>query len=225
MTNGPRSDRFGIIIAVLGGLFVALAAVLVVLLVTGGGSGGTAATTTGATTTEATTSTVATTTTSPGTTAASTTLATTTAAPTTTTTTTTASSFAGSLDDKTGPQQGIPAGRLIEIRSATRDGFARVVFDFAPGGVPGYWVGYTGPNTLTVIVYPMSWSNPYDWGIFNGGGSHTVGAGSIVSVQDGGIGAGSGEYVFEITVAGQKPFLVGTIADEAPPRLYVDVGD
>lgn len=217
MTDRPGNDRFGILTAVLGGLLVALAAVLIIFLVAQNDDGAT--TTEAASTTEttapATTTTAATTTDG----------ATTTTTPTTTTTgaTTTEPPFAGTFDDKTGPIQGSPAGRLTEIRSAAHPGYARVVFDFAPGGIPSYWVGYTDATTLTVILYPMDEGDPYDAGIFDAGGNHPVAAGNIVAVQDSGMGAGSGEWVFDIVVTAQRPFLAGTVAD--PPRLYVDVGD
>lgn len=220
MTTGPRSDRFGMLVAVLGGLFVALAAVLVILLVSRSGGEATttaAAPTTGVETTLAPVTTAADTTAAPPTTEPT---STTTAA---TTTTTTLAPFAGDLVNKTGPVQGTPAGRLAGIRSAPHDGYARVVFDFPAGGIPSYWVGYTGASTLTLILYPMDWGTPYDPGIFDAAGNHAVAAGSIVSVGDGGMGGGSGEWAFEIRVTSQKPFLVGTI--DGPPRLYVDVGD
>ena len=210
MSSDSRSDRFGITIAVLGGLFVAAATLLVVLLLAGDGGG-------------------ATTTIAGGTTAAPTTSATTTTAESTTTTaaaTTTTSTlppFAGDLEDKTGPAQGTPVGRLSGLRSASHEGFTRIVFDFPEGGIPGYWIGYTGSNTLTVLLYPMSWGNPYDDGIFDAGGRHPVGLGSVEDVRDGGMGGGSGEWSFQIWVTEQRPFLVGTL--DGPPRIYVDIGD
>ena len=221
MTDRPGSDRFGILVAVLGGLLVALAAVLIIFLVARNDDGAT--TTAAASTTETTT---------PGTTgptaastteALTTTLGTTTTPTTTAAPTTTAPPFTGTLDDKSGPVIGSPSGRVIDIRSADHDGYARVVFDFSPGGVPSYFVGYTDAVTLTVILYPMNDGDPYDPGLFDAGGSHPVNAGEIVSVEDGGMGAGSGEYSFEIVVTAQRPFSVGTLAD--PPRLYVDIGD
>jgi hypothetical protein len=227
VSTDPRSDRFGILVAVLGGLFVALATVLIVVLVSRDGGGTTttaAAGTTAAETTLAPTST--TTTTAP----ASTTNgegSTTTTTPTTTTpaTTTTTAPFAGDLFDKTGPVQGSPAGRLTGIRSADHPGYARVVFDFPTGGIPSYWIGYTdgAPTHLTVILYPMDTTTPYDPGIFDAGGSHPVDMGSITLVRDVGMGGGSGEWGFEIEVTGQKPFLVGTL--DGPPRIYVDIAD
>ena len=221
MTDRPGSDRFGILVAVLGGLLVALAAVLIIFLVARNDDGAT--TTAAASTTETTTPgttgpTAVSTTEAPTTTLGTTTTPTTTAAPTTT-----APPFTGTLDDKSGPVIGSPSGRVIDIRSADHDGYARVVFDFSPGGVPSYFVGYTDAVTLTVILYPINDGDPYDPGLFDAGGSHPVNAGEIVSVEDGGMGAGSGEYSFEIVVTAQRPFSVGTLAD--PPRLYVDIGD
>jgi len=221
VTDRPGSDRFGILVAVLGGLLVALAAVLIIFLVARNDDGAT--TTAAASTTETTTPgttgpTAASTTEAPTTTLGTTTTPTTTAAPTTT-----APPFTGTLDDKNGPVIGSPSGRVIDIRSADHDGYARVVFDFSPGGVPSYFVGYTDAVTLTVILYPINDGDPYDPGLFDAGGSHPVNAGEIVSVEDGGMGAGSGEYSFEIVVTAQRPFSVGTLAD--PPRLYVDIGD
>jgi hypothetical protein len=223
VTDRPGSDRFGILVAVLGGLLVALAAVLIIFLVARNDDGATttaAASTTETTTPDTTGSTAAPTTEAPTTTTlGTTTTPTTTAAPTTTA----PPPFTGTLDDKSGPVIGSPSGRVIDIRSADHDGYARVVFDFSPGGVPSYFVGYTDAVTLTVILYPMNDGDPYDPGIFDAGGSHPVNAGEIVSVEDGGMGAGSGEYSFEIVVTAQRPFSVGTLAD--PPRLYLDVGD
>ena len=98
-----------------------------------------------------------------------------------------------------------------------------MVFDFAPGGIPGYWIGYNSADILTVLLYPMDTTTPYDPGIFDGTGSHPINQGSIVEVQDAGMGGGSGEWAFDILLTGQRPFLVGTLAD--PPRLYVDLAD
>jgi len=222
VTSGPRSDRCGITAAVLGGLFVALATVLVVLLISrdDGGTTTTAATgTTGATTT------LPPTTTAPPASSTTTEASTTTASTTTTaaTSTTTAPPFEGTLDDERGAAQGSPVGRLTGIRSASHAGFARVVFDFPDGGSPGYWVGYTDATTLTVILTSMDTGNPYGFGIFDAAGSHAVGQGSILAVRDGGRGGGSGEWVFEIALTGQKPFLVAVL--DGPPRIYVDIGD
>jgi hypothetical protein len=118
---------------------------------------------------------------------------------------------------------GSPGGRLLRIRSAGHADFTRVVFDFAPGGIPGYWIGYTDATHLSVIVFPIDWGNPYDAGIFDGGGVHPVGIGSVASVLDAGIGGGSGEWSFNIVVSSQKPFLVGT--EDGPPRIYIDIAD
>jgi hypothetical protein len=221
VTSGSRPDRFGLIVAALGGLFVALATMLAVLLVSRDG-GGTTTTAAAGTTAAETTLAPTTTTTTAGTTAATTTTAleTTTTA---TTTTTTAPPFEGTLDDKRGAALGSPVGRLAGIRSADHPGFARVVFDFPDGGSPGYWVGYTDDTTLTVILTAMDTGNPYGFGIFDAAGSHVVGQGSILAVRDGGRGGGSGEWVFEIILTGQKPFLVAVL--DGPPRIYVDVGD
>jgi hypothetical protein len=220
VTSGSRSDRFGLIVAVLGGLFVALATVLAVLLMSR--DGGATTTTAAAGTTAVETTLAPTTTTTAGTTAPTTT----TAAETTTTastTTTTAPPFEGTLDDKRGAVQGSPTGRLSAIRSAGHPGFARVVFDFPDGGSPGYWVGYTDATTLRVILTAMDTTDPYDTGIFDPGGSLAVGQGSIVAVRDGGRGGGSREWVFDIVLTGEKPFLVAVL--DGPPRIYVDVAD
>lgn len=223
MTDRSREDRFGILVAVLGGLLVALAAALIILLV--GRDGGESNTTAAASTTEITIP--PTTTGATATTAATTTSAVTTTAEATTTTaaatTTTIVPFAGDFDIKTGPTQGSPSGRLLGIRAADHPGYARVVFDFSSGGTPSYWIGYTDATTLTVILYPMNDGDPYDAGIFDAGGGHPVGVGNIVSVRDGGTGGGSMEWVFDIVVTAQRPFLAGALAD--PPRIYVDLGD
>jgi hypothetical protein len=222
MTAGPRSDRFGIWVAVLGGIFVALATVLVVVLVTrDGGSPTTTAAGPTFTTAPETSLTSTSTTTTTG--ASSTTVTSTSTTTTSTTTTTTAPPFAGTLEQKTGTVQGTPSGTLTGIRSAHHEGYTRVVFDFAPGGLPGYWVGYNSPGILTLLLYPMSAGTPYEAGIFDSGGSHAIGKGSVVAVEDAGMGGGSGEWAFDIALTGQKPFFVGTLA--GPPRLYVDIAD
>ena len=221
MNRRPRSDRFGIIVAVLGGLFVALAAVLVVLLISrddGGPTTTAAAGTTVADTTAPPSSTTETTTTTTGPTSTTTTTTTTAA-----TSSTTTPPLTGDLLDKAAPAQGSPAGRLAGIRSAAHSGYARLVFDFPAGGIPGYRIGYTSPTTLTVILYPIDWGRPFDPGIFNSEHYHPVATGSITAVRDAGLGGGSAEWVFEIVVTSQKPFLVSTL--DGPPRIYVDIGD
>ena len=141
MNRRPRSDRFGIIVAVLGGLFVALATVLVVLLISRDDGGPTTTAAAGTTVAD---------TTSPtfehhrdhdhhaGPTSTTTTTTTTAA-----TSSTTTPPLTGDLLDKAAPAQGSPAGRLAGIRSAAHSGYARLVFDFPAGGIPGYRIGYT----------------------------------------------------------------------------------
>jgi hypothetical protein len=232
MTTGPHPDRSGIIIAVLGGLAVAIAAVVVVLVISRG-SGGSAATTTTqpTTTTSGTTSPVATTTTAgPGTTQpATTTGATPTTAP-----------FAGDLDPKSAAAQGTPYGTLTGVRSAQREGFTRIVFDFGgTDGIPEYDVRYVlppfrnvadqevavaGTAFLRVRVFPASradlslpeapltYTGPLR---FDPG---TVSAAEVVFVED-----FEAQMIWVIGLDAQRPFAVGTLTN--PPRLYVDIAD
>jgi hypothetical protein len=217
----PASDRYGIILAVLGGVLVALIAVVVVILITRSDDGSADTTTAAATTVPETTSSEATTTLGP------TTAETTTTAVITTTTapapTTTAAPFSGDTNAKSGPAQGTPTGRVIDIRHGDHDDYTRVVFDFSPGGIPGYFISYSDPTTLSVLFISMDTANPYEPDVFDPAGEHAIGTGSVVSVFSGGEGAGSGEWQFPIQLTGQRPFSVGTLPD--PPRLYIDIGD
>jgi hypothetical protein len=114
-------------------------------------------------------------------------------------------------------------GRLTGVRSGAHPGYTRVVFDFPSGGIPSYWVGYTDATHLSVILSPISWSTPYDPGIFDSCGEVDIHVGSVIVVMDVGMGGGSGEWQFDILVTSQKPFMVGTL--DGPPRIYVDVAD
>ena len=98
-----------------------------------------------------------------------------------------------------------------------------MVFDFSPGGIPGYYISYGGPTTLNVLLVSMDTLTPYEPGVFDGSGEHAIGTISVGSVSSGGMAGGSGEWVFPIETTGQKPFSVGTLDD--PPRLYIDIAD
>ncbi len=158
----------------------------------------------------------------PSTTVASTT----TAAPTTTAVpTTTVPPFVGDTDAKAGAPVGVATDqRVVDIRHAQREGFTRVVFDFEDGGgIPGYWVGYNDPTHLAIILQPIDIGDPFEPGIFNGAGQYPVGTNSVVVVFEGGMGGGSGEWQFDLQVAPNRPFTVGTL--DGPPRVYIDIGD
>jgi hypothetical protein len=113
---------------------------------------------------------------------------------------------------------------VVDVRHAQREGFTRVVFDFEAGeGVPGYFVSYTGPGRLSVLFTPIDIGAPFAPGIFDGSGEYAVGTTSVVLVDEGGMGGGSGEWQFDIEVAPNKPFAVGTL--NGPPRVFVDIED
>ncbi len=218
----PSSDRYGIILAALGGVLVALVLAVVVIVLARKDDGGAATTSTASTTSVSETTLAENTTTLSSTTAETTTAS---AAPTTTAPapTTTLAPFAGDLTDKSGPIQGTPTGRVIDIRHGEHPGYTRVVFDFSPGGVPGYYISYSSPTTLSVLLVSMDTATPYAPGVFDASGEHPIGTISVGSVFSGGMGGGSGEWEFPIETSGAKPFSVGTLSD--PPRLYIDIAD
>lgn len=224
MSEGGN-DREGIVLAILGGVFGALLVLLVILLLTRGGDDTAAETSTTAPPATTTAPTTAPSTTAPPTTAGETTS--TTAAPTTTTTTpptttTTTPPFEGDTDWKNCTASGPDADRVSDVRFAQREGFTRVVFDFT-GGVPSCAVGYADPTTLAVIVFPVDTGDPFDPGIFDGSGSLDVGTISVVRVDSGGMGGGSGEWEFTIQLDGTRDFRVFTLED--PSRVAIDIED
>jgi len=196
------------------------------------GDGTFGTTTTGAaTTTSAATTTVATTT-SAGTT--------TTATTTTTAATTTTSAFAGDTGPEASPIRGVPSGLLTDVRYAQREGFTRIVFDFAgTDGFPAYDIRYqAGPFRnmadevvpvagtaflrvqlqpasrvdLSVDPYVLTYTGPerIDPG--------TVSVEEVVFVED-----FEANMVWVIGITGEKPFTVGTLTN--PPRIYIDIAD
>lgn len=208
----------GVVAAALG-VLVAIGLVLLIMNLTGDddGSALTVASSTTVTTAASTTTLppATTVTTSPPATAATTT----TAAPTTTT----AAPFAGDLSAKD-CVSGFPnAVGVTDIRIGEHDGFTRIVFDFA-GDVPACYVSQLDPNTISVLVWGVSWTTPFAAGIFDGSGILEVDLGSVDRVRDGGMGAGSGEWTFLIhTNTGNRPFSIFTLDD--PARLAIDIGD
>ena len=211
------SDRMtGVVAATLGAL-AAIGIVLLFMVLSGDGETAlTAATTTSTTTTVATT-TEATTTTAPTTTTEATT---TTAA----TTTTTEAPFLGDLEAKNCDATGSPnAGTITDVRFAEHTGFTRIVFDFS-GDVPACFVSQIDSNTISVLVIGVAGDPPYEAGIFDASGDLAVGMGSVIEIKDAGMGAGSGEWTFEIkTFEGNRIFSIFTLAD--PSRLAVDVAN
>jgi hypothetical protein len=150
----------------------------------------------------------------------------TTAAPTTTSAapTTSEAPFLGDLTAKNCEATGSPsAGTITDVRFAERDGFTRVVFDFS-GDVPACFVSQLDPNTISVLVIGAAGDPPYAAGIFDALGKLNVGLGSVIEVIDAGMGAGSGEWTFNITTMdADRIFSIFTLAD--PSRLAVDIGD
>jgi len=211
------SDRYGIILAALGGILVALLAAVIIIVLNRGEDGATATTTIASATSAETTLADDTTTLPPTTEEITTTVAatTTTAAPITTT----LPPFSGDTSEESGPTQGTPTGRVIDIRHHQHEGYTRVVFDFSPGGIPGYYISYTGPTTLSVLLISVPF-DPYEPGVFDASGEHAIGTISVGSVFSGGMGGGSGEWEFPIETTGTKAFSV-----DDPPRLYIDIAD
>ena len=232
MTDRPGSDRFGILVAVLGGLLVALAAVLIIFLVARNDDGATttAAVSTTVTTMPATTTAAATTTEG----------STTTAGATTTTTegsTTTTIPFAGD----TAPKSGAGAfGLLTGVRIGDHDGYTRIVFDFQEPSFPNWEFSYV-PGEIEGMVEPEGgWveGDAYLVARFQPSGTADLSGAGVVMTYDGPrrIDVGNGSVVqlliiddFEanlwwaIGLTGEKPFSVGTMA--GPPRIYVDIAD
>lgn len=192
-----------------------------------------------ATSSAAPTTTAATTTTTQGTT--TTTVGATTAAPTTTEgTTTTSSAFAGDTNPKSAPTRGTPYGTLTDVRTAQREGFTRIVFDFGgTDGIPEYDVRYQSPpfrNTadqdvpvagsafLRVRVFPawradlnlpdapLTYTGPLRFD------PHTASVEEVVFVED-----FEALMIWVVGLTAQRPFTIGTLTD--PPRIYVDIAD
>lgn len=231
MSDDGRRDREAIFLAIMIGVFAALVILLgIILLARSGGDDDSTATTAAApaTTAAATTAaptTVASTTAAPTTVAPTTTAPTTTVAPTTTTSTTTTTTtvpFDGDTDWKGCTASGAAADTVSDIRFAQREGFTRVVFDFA-GGIPACNVGYSDPHTLALIVFPVDIANPFAAGIFDGSGQLQIGTTSVNRVTSGGMGGGSGEWEFTIDVDGTRAFRVFTL--ENPSRVAIDIED
>jgi hypothetical protein len=201
------------------GVLVAIGLVLLIMNLTGGDDGTAVTVATSVTTTTA----APTSTLPPATTV--TTSPPTTVAPTTTAaaTTTTAAPFTGDLSAKN-CVSGFPnADRVTDIRIGEHDGFTRIVFDFA-GDVPACFVTQVDPNTISVLVWGVSWTTPFADGIFDGSGILEVDLGSVDRVRDAGMGAGSGEWTFYIhTNSGDRPFSIFTLS--GPARLVIDVGN
>jgi hypothetical protein len=237
--NGSGADRERIVLAVLAGILGTLLLLLIILLLTRDGGDGTAGdtsttaapattattavpTTTAPPTTATTAAPTTTATTTTTTTAPATTTTTTTTAAPTTTTTTTVPPFSGNTDWKNCTQSGPDPGKVSDVRFAQREGFTRVVFDFT-GGVPACAVGYADPTTLAVIVFPVDIADPFAAGIFDGAGHLDIGTISVVRVDSGGMGGGSGEWQFDIQLTGTRDFHVFTLED--PSRLAIDIAD
>lgn len=231
MTDRPGSDRFGILVAVLGGLLVALTALLIIFLVARNDDG---ATTTAAGSTTETTAPGTTGPTAPPTTGAPTTTGaatTTTAAPTTTV------PFAGD----TAPKSGTGAfGLLTGVRVGDHEGFTRIVFDFQEPSFPNWELAYVPGEIETTGEPEGGWVDgaAYLVARFQPSGTADLSGDEVVMTYDGPrrIDVGNGSIVqlliiedFEanlwwaIGLVGEKPFSVGTLA--GPPRIYVDIAD
>lgn len=224
MTDRPGSDRFGILVAVLGGLLVAAAAVLIIFLVSGDDDG--------STTTAASSTTGATSTTTPDTTAPTPTAVTTTTAPATTTI-----PFPGD----TSPKSGAGAfGLLTNVRIGDHEGYTRIVFDFQEPDFPNWEFTYVPGEIEGMAGSEGGWveGDAYLVARFQPSGTADLSGAEVVMTYDGPrrIDAGLGSVVqlliiedFEanlwwaIGLTGEKPFSVGTMT--GPPRIYVDIAD
>jgi hypothetical protein len=236
MTARPGSDRFGILVAVLGGLLVALAALLIIFLVARdeGGPATTASTTAPTVPAGTTTGPATTTTTLP---ASTTTAPATTTVATTGTTTTTTVPFAGNTDPKSGAGA---FGLLTNVRIGDHDGYTRIVFDFQEPDFPNWEFAYV-PGEIEGMVEPEGgWVEGAAFLVarFQPSGTADLSGSEVVMTYDGPrrIDAGTGSVVqlliiedFEanlwwaIGLTGGKPFSVGTMT--GPPRIYVDIAD
>jgi hypothetical protein len=236
VTDRPGSDRFGILVAVLGGLLVALAALLIIFLVARDDDG---ATTTGVASTTETTPPTATsganTTTEPGMT--TTTTATPATATTAAATTTTTAPFAGD----TAPKSGAGAfGLLTDVRIGDHEGYTRIVFDFQEPDFPNWEFAYVPGEIEGMVVPEGGWveGDAFLVARFQPSSTADLSGSEVVMTYDGPrrIDAGLGSVVqlliiedFEanlwwaIGLTGEKPFSVGTMT--GPPRVYVDIAD
>jgi hypothetical protein len=224
VTDRSGSDRFGTLVAVLGGLLVALVALLIIFLV-GGNDGHSPAT---VTTMPGSTSSAVPTTESP----------TTTLEPSTTAVvTTTTIPFAGDTAPKSGTGD---SGLLTGVRVGDHDGYTRVVFDFQEPSFPNWDLSYV-PGEIEGMTEPEGgWvaGDAFLVARFQPSGTADLSGDEVVMTYDGPrrIDVGKGSVVqlliiedFEanlwwaIGLTGEKPFSVGTLT--GPPRIYVDVAD
>jgi hypothetical protein len=231
-----------IALGVVGALIIVILAALIIVLFSAGG-GQTAAITDTTAVPTTTTTTAATTTTT--TTAATTT---TTAAPSTTTTSTTVASTstttAGPLDPsefdtttKAAEVYGDPGVGLTDVRVGDHATFARIVFDFAGDGTPGYVVGYeegpgftgfrrgervspAGSFFLVVRVTPGLTYNPDDLTpIYLGPLSFDPGLDPIAEIAF--VDDFDEDMVWVIGLQAESGFQVTTRLE--PPRLVIDI--
>ncbi len=240
---GAPPDGMRLTLVLLGTLIAGLLIVLIIVLVAEDDGTGVAADTSSTSAPSASEPTTATTSTSVTTVASATTAvppttvappttaapATTVAPATTAAPPTTAPPFTASTVDKTCPEpdpntMGGPL-KVSDIQFAKLDDFTRVVFSDDAGQVaPGCFVGYVIDQlTLSVMFFPVSTFDPFAAGIFDGGGYLDIGVGSVLGVDSGGQGGGSGEWFFEIDLDSFRAFNVSALA--GPSRLVIDIGD
>ncbi len=235
---GAPPDGMRLALVLLGTLIAGLLIVLIIVLVAEDDGTGVAAGTSSTAAPSTSLPEATTTTTAPVTTAASSTTvappttaapATTVAPATTAAPTTTALPFTASTVDKTCPEpdpntMGGPL-KVSDIQFAKFDDFTRVVFSDDAGQVaPGCFVGYVIDQlTLSVMFFPVSTFDPFAAVIFDGGGYLDIGVGSVLGVDSGGQGGGSGEWFFEIELDSWRAFNVSALA--GPSRLVIDIGD
>lgn len=227
MSDRPAGDRLGIILAVLGGVGVLLAAGLIILFAARGDDG---SDTTGADSSSAPTTTLA-----PGTTGAGTT--TTAPIPTTTTAPPTTAPFVGDREPKSGSGT---AGLLTGVRVGRHEGFTRLVFDFREPTFPNWEVSYV-PGPIEGMVEPEGgWVEGEAFLVarFQPSGTADLSGDEVVMIYDGprriDVGAGSvvqllivedfeANLWWAIGLTGEKPFTVGTLV--GPPRIFIDIAD
>ena len=115
--------------------------------------------------------------------------------------------------------------KVSDIQFSKFDDFTRIIFlDDAGQVAPGCFVGYVIDQlTLSVMFFPVSTFDPFAAGIFDGGGYLNIGVGSVLGIDSGGQGGGSGEWFFEIDLDSFRAFNVSALA--GPTRLVIDIGD
>ena len=115
--------------------------------------------------------------------------------------------------------------RLASIEPTKFDGYTRLTFFFEDAGIwkPMCSLWMSDPNTVDLMVFPTDLFDPFPAGIFDGNGYFEVGLGSVIGVDSGMQGGGSGEWVYRLELIGTKAYVAASYQD--PTRLVVDIED